>query len=78
MDRSAAAAIAAEACELAIQGDFNELLQLQLPGEVLELVRQKAQINSQIQNLESQETILWELLVSMLIDYNTTLTEAQQ
>ena len=78
MDRSAAAAIAAEACDLAVEGNFPELLQLELPGEVLELVRQKAQINSQIQNLESQETILWELLVSMLIDYNTTLTEVRQ
>ena len=77
MTRAEALALAAEACELAVDGDFPELLQLELPGEVLELVRRKAQLNSQIQNLESQETILWELLVSMLIDYNTTTTENQ-
>ena len=75
MDRSAAAALAAEACDLAVEGNFPALLKMELPGEVLELVRRKAQLNSQIQNLESQETILWELLVSMLIDYNTTTTE---
>ena len=78
MTRAEAAALAAEACELAVDGDFPELLQLELPGEVLELVRRKAQLNFQIANLELQETTLWRLVVSMLIDHNTTTTTENQ
>lgn len=68
MNREAAADLAADALELANAGDWAELLELELPSNVLELVRQKAQLNTQIENLEQQETVLWELIIQLLIE----------
>lgn len=68
MNREAAAELAADALELANAGDWAELLELELPATVLELVRQKAQLNTQIENLEQQETVLWELIIQLLIE----------
>ena len=66
MNREAAAELAADALELANAGRWSELLELQLPATVLELVRQKDSLNTQITNLEHQETVLWELIVQLL------------
>lgn len=68
MNREAAAELAADALELANAGRWAELLELELPATVLELVRQKAQLNTQIENLEQQETVLWELIIQLLIE----------
>ena len=55
-----------EALELANEGRWSELLQLDLPDQVIEMVRQKASLNTQITILEQQERVLWELIVSLL------------
>lgn len=39
---------------------------MQLPDQVLELVRQKASINTQVEILEEQERVLWQLIVALL------------
>lgn len=66
MNRGEALELAAEALELAGEGRWKEVLALPLPGEVIELIRRKAQLNAQISNLEQQEVILWELIVELL------------
>ena len=64
--RTEAQAVGAESLELANDGRWGELLAMQLPDQVLELLRQKASLNTQIQILEEQERVLWELIVSLL------------
>lgn len=66
MNRSEAQALGVEALELANSGAWGELLAMELPGQVLELVRQKAQLNRQVEHLEEQERILWELIIQLL------------
>ena len=66
MKRTEAQAVGAEALELANDGRWSELLQLDLPDQVIEMVRQKASINTRVQVLEEQERVLWELIVSLL------------
>jgi hypothetical protein len=68
MNREAAAELAADALELANAGDWAELLAMELPSNVLELMRQKAQLNKQVEHLEQQETVLWELIIQLLIE----------
>lgn len=64
--REQAAAAGVEALELANSGRWGELLAMQLPDEVIEMVRQKASINTQVEILEEQERVLWELIVALL------------
>lgn len=66
MTRTQATAIGVEALELANSGQWGELLAMQLPDQVIEMVRQKASINTQIEILEEQERVLWELIVCLL------------
>ena len=66
MTRTQAAAIGVEALELANSGQWPELLAMQLPDQAIEMVRQKASINTQVEILEEQERVLWELIVSLL------------
>ena len=66
MNREEALELAGEALELAGEGRWKEVLALPLPGDVIELIRQKSQLNAQISNLEQQEVILWELIVELL------------
>ena len=66
MNRAEAQTVGAEALELANDGRWGELLAMQLPDQVLELLRQKASINTRVQILEEQERVLWELIVSLL------------
>lgn len=66
MERSKAEALGAEALEMAREGQWAELLQLELSPEVIELIRKQTQVNLQIQNLEEQERVLWELTVQRL------------
>lgn len=66
MTYAQAAAVGVEALELANEGRWSELLQLDLPDQVIEMVRQKASLNTQITILEQQERVLWELIVSLL------------
>jgi hypothetical protein len=61
-----AAAVGVEALELANNGRWGELLAMQLPDQVIEMVRQKASINTQVEILEEQERVLWELIVALL------------
>jgi len=68
MNRDEAADVAAEALELASDGRWGELLGLELPGSVVELVRRKQQLNIQVGNLEEQERVLWELIIQLLMD----------
>jgi hypothetical protein len=64
--REQAAAAGVEALELANSGRWGELLAMQLPDQVIEIVRQKASLNTQIEILEEQERVLWELIVALL------------
>ena len=66
MTYAQAAAVGVEALELANEGRWSELLQLDLPDQVIEMVRQKASLNTQITILEQQVRVLWELIVSLL------------
>lgn len=66
MNRKEAEALAGELVELAVEGEWAELVKRDLPGELLELLRQKAQLNAQVANLEQQERVLWLLLIEML------------
>jgi len=68
MNRDEAQALGAEALELAGDGRWGELLGMELPGSVVELVRRKQQLNIQIGNLEEQERVLWELIIQLLMD----------
>jgi hypothetical protein len=61
-----ATAVGVEALELANEGRWGDLLAMQLPDQVLELVRQKASINTQVEILEEQERVLWQLIVALL------------
>lgn len=70
MNREEAEALGAEALELAREGQWGHLLQLELSAEVIELVRRQSQLNLQIQNLEEQERVLWELTVQQLTNGN--------
>ena len=67
MDRSEAESIGIEALELAADGRWPQLLEMELPAQVLELLRRKQQLNPQIGNLEEQEKVLWNLIVEMLL-----------
>lgn len=64
--REQAAAVGVEALELANSGRWGELLAMQLPDQVIEMVRQKTSINTQVEILEEQERVLWELIVALL------------
>ena len=66
MKREQAAELGAEALGLANGGRWSDLLAMQLPDQVVEMVRQKASINTQVEILEEQERVLWELIVSSL------------
>lgn len=66
MKREQAAAVGVEALELANNGRWAELLSMQLPDQVIEMVREKASINTQVEILEEQERVLWELIVCLL------------
>lgn len=66
MNRKEVEALAAELAQLAVDGDWPELVKRDLSGELLELLRQKAQLNAQISNLEQQERVLWLLLIKLL------------
>jgi len=68
VNRDEAQALGAEALELAGDGQWGELLGMELPGSVVELVRRKQQLNIQIGNLEEQERVLWELIIQLLMD----------
>jgi len=78
MTRREAAELAAELQELAVEGRWPELLDLRLPDELIELARQLGSLNTKIELLEQQERVLEQLIISMLIDHNTTTTEVQQ
>ena len=67
MNRSEAEALGVEALGLANDGAWGEVLALELPGQVLELVRQMSQLNKQVQHLEYQEKVLWQLIVETLV-----------
>jgi hypothetical protein len=67
VNREDAADLAAEALELANSANWTALLRLDLPDAVIELIRQKASLNIQIENLEEQEKLLWELALQTLI-----------
>lgn len=67
MNRSEAEALGVEALELANDGAWGEVLALELPGQVLELVRQMSQLNKQVQHLEHQEKVLWQLIIETLL-----------
>ncbi len=66
MKHDQATAVGVEALELANEGRWGDLLAMQLPDQVLELVRQKASINTQVEILEEQERVLWQLIVALL------------
>lgn len=66
MNRSDAEALGVEALDLANAGSWGELLATELPSNVLELMRQMAQLNKQVEHLEAQETVLWELIIQLL------------
>ena len=66
MKREQAAELGAEALELANGGRWSDLLAMQLPDQVVEMVRQKASINTQVEILEEQERVLWELIIASL------------
>ena len=68
MNRADAEQVGVAALELAGDGQWGEVLGMELPGAVVELVRRKEQLNSQISNLEEQERVLWELIVQLLMD----------
>lgn len=70
VNREDAADLAAEALELANSANWTALLRLDLPDAVIELIRQKASLNIQIENLEEQEKLLWELALQTLIGAN--------
>jgi hypothetical protein len=68
MNHEQATAVGFEALELANEGRWGDLLAMQLPDQVLELVRQKASINTQVEILEEQERVLWQLIVALLTE----------
>lgn len=70
VNREHAADLATEALELANSANWTALLRLDLPDAVIELIRQKASLNIQIENLEEQEKLLWELALQTLIGAN--------
>lgn len=53
--------------QAASDGKWAWLLEQQLPGLVLELLRQSAQLDKQIGNLEQQERMADELIVQQLM-----------
>lgn len=66
MNQPEALELAAELVDLANDGEWPELLRRDLSGDVLEILRRKAQINLEITNLEAQERVLWLMLIEML------------
>lgn len=67
MRRDQAEALGCDLLELANAGAWAELVAMDLPGEVLELIRRKEQINVQVSRLEAEEAILWEMLLLQLV-----------
>ena len=80
MTRREAAELAAELQDLAVEGRWPQLRELEpdLPEGLIELVRQLGSLNTRIELLEEQERVLELLITSMLIDHHTTTTEDQQ
>jgi hydrogenase maturation factor len=67
MKRSEAEALGVDLLELANAGAWAELLAMDLSGEALEILRRKAQLNTQIGSMEQQERLLWEMLLMELV-----------
>lgn len=66
MTDSEAKVLATEALELGQEGRWKELMALPLSAQALEIVRRKTSLDKQITNLESQETVLYQLLLKTL------------
>ena len=66
MTDSEAQVLATEALELGQEGRWQELMALPLSAQALEIVRRKTSLDKQITNLESQETVLYQLLLKTL------------
>lgn len=68
MTNSEAQVLATEALELARLSKWEEVLALPLGPQALDLVRQKNSINTQIENLEQQEALAYQLLLQFIQD----------
>jgi len=67
MKQAEAEALGAELLELANAGAWAELVAMDLSGGALEILRRKAQLNTQITSLEQQERLLWQMLLLALV-----------
>lgn len=67
MKQAKAEALGVELLELANAGSWAELVAMDLSGDALEILRRKAQLNTQISGLEQQEALLWQMLLLELV-----------